>query len=227
MDSKEYIKKLLGKKAVEYVKEGMKIGLGTGSTATFFIEELILKCKNGLKIEAIATSNRSYELALKGNIPIIKSNEVKTLDLCIDGADEIDSKKTMIKGGGGALLREKIVASMSQEMIVLVDESKIVKSLGRFPLPVEIVAFGYLSTITQINSLGLYGSLRKNKENEPFITDEGHYIYDISDSLKNSLPEVLHAMLLNIPGVIETGLFINLAGRVLIGKEDGEVVVWE
>lgn len=217
-------KKAVGHAAAEMVEDGMRLGLGTGSTAKEFIACLIERCRQGLKIEAIATSRRSEEQARQGGIPILSSDEVTALDITFDGADEVDTHKRLIKGGGGALLREKIVASMSQEMVVLVDQSKCVKQFGRFPLPIEIVPFAYRATVEKIGRIGYRGTLRRKSNKELYVTDGGHYIYDINLPIDRE-PEEIQRELLSIPGVIETGFFLNLAGRVLVGCEDGSVKI--
>ena len=221
----ETAKKAEGYAAADLVENGMTIGLGTGSTAKYFIEKLVLRHKEGLEVQAVSTSLRSEKLAKDGGIPIIDINTLTSLDMVVDGADEIDDAKQMIKGGGGALLREKIVATMSKEMIIVVDEKKLVSKLGKFPLPVEILPFGYLSIVHQINQLGYKGSLRKNEKNEFYVTDNQNYIYDIRFSSIILDPENLHNELKRIVGVIETGLFLHLASRIVIGYKDGSVEI--
>ena len=216
-------KQAAGNAAADLIQDDMLVGLGTGSTAFFFIEKLIERCRQGLKISAVASSERSKQQALIGGIPIRDINEVTSLDITADGADEIDQKKRMIKGGGGALLREKILASMSREMIVIVDESKLVKQLGKFPLPVEIVPFAYPATIKKIEDLGFRGEIRQ-KDKKIYITDNGNFIFDVHFQELCSMPEKINDALKTIPGVIETGFFFNLATRVLIGQPDGSVV---
>jgi len=223
MDLIAKAKQAVGKKAADLIEEGMLVGLGTGTTATCFINSLIDRCKKGLDIQAVATSQKSEDQAIRGGIKMVDINTLTYLDICVDGADEIDPMKRMIKGGGGALLREKIVASMSKEMVVMVDESKCVKELGRFPLPIEIVPFGFNSTVAQIVSLGFKGQIRMNNSEHKYITDSGHYIYDVALSKKHLQPEEIHRSLINIPGVVETGFFLGLAGRILVGKSNGEV----
>lgn len=218
-------KKAVGTKAAELVEDGMLVGLGTGSTATCFIESLIKRCQEGLRIEAVATSRRSQQQALNGGIPVIDINRVSTLDICFDGADEIDPQKRMIKGGGGALLREKIVASMSHEMVVIVDETKCVDTLGKFPLPIEIIPFGYRSIVNKIENMGYTGKIRMESGNYKYVTDSGHFIYDAQLSPKHPAPEEIQEQILHIPGVVETGFFFNLAGRVIVGKSDGSVEI--
>lgn len=223
-ESVKKAKEAAAKEAVEFIKDGMLVGLGTGSTAAFFIDALIERCRQGLKISAIATSEKSHAQALKGGIPMLDEESVTVLDITVDGADEIDDQKRMIKGGGGALLREKIIASMSKEMVVVVDESKKVPFLGGFPLPIEIVPFAYRGTIHALNEKGFYGRLR-GEENKLYLTDSRHYIYDVA--LKGPLqhPEGLEAVIRPIPGVMTTGFFFGLAGRVVVGRYDGSVKV--
>lgn len=225
MPQDQIAKKAAGYAAATLVQDGMIVGLGSGTTATFFIERLIDYCKEGLSIQAVATSSNSETLARNGGIPILDINTLSFIDLTIDGADEIDKNKSMIKGGGGALLREKIVASMSREMIVVVDEKKLVDHLGKFPLAVEIVPFAYPSTIQRMERLGYFGKLRVKQSNELFITDNQNYIYDLHfhDSIRD--PKELNYRLKEIVGVVETGLFIHLAGRVIIGHKDGKVEI--
>lgn len=219
-------KKAVGKKAAECVQNNMSVGLGTGSTAFWFIESLSERCKKeGLVIRAVASSNASSEHAKKVGIPLVDINTLTFLDLAVDGADEIDPQKRLIKGGGGALLREKIIASMSKEFIVIVDETKMVPHLGKHKFPVEITPFGATSVIYKINQLGLKGALRMGEGVTPFITDNHNYIYDIRFSPPYPSLEELHAKLIEISGVVETGFFPLLSGRVIIGFLDGEVVL--
>jgi len=219
----ERSKKLAAQKAAEYVKEGMLVGIGTGSTVFYFIEYLISRCKQGLKISAVSSSERSTKQALSGGIPFADIHKITSIDLTIDGADEVDSKKRMIKGGGGALLREKILASSSEEMIVIVDEKKVVKKLGQRPLPVEILPFGIQATIMKMNSMGFMGRLRQQQDGSLYHTDNGNFIYDINYPKGIDHPEEDHLKLIQIPGVIETGFFFHLAKKIIIGYEDGHV----
>lgn len=214
-----------GKAAAELVEDGMILGLGTGSTAAYFIAHLIKRCQKGLKIQAVATSQKSWEQASAGGIPMIDINTITKLDLTVDGADEIDTQKRMIKGGGGALLREKIIANMSEEMVVIIDESKEVKNLGKCALPVEIIPFAHLTTIAQLKKLGYKGTLRQTSKDQPFLTDNNNYIFDIN--LKHSCrnPEKEELKIRNIPGVVTTGFFFNLAGRVIVGFNDGHIEI--
>lgn len=217
------IKKALGERAATFVEDGMLIGLGTGTTATFFIESLIKRCNSGLKISAVCTSNRSLELARQGGIPIYDIDQVTQLDLTIDGADEIDEANRMIKGGGGALVREKILASSSKKMLVIVDESKLVPCLGKFGLPVEIVPFCYLTTLSKIKQLGFDGKMRYLPDGSHYRTDNGNLIFDIHTPQTFPHPEENHNQLTSLPGVIDTGFFFNLPVDVLVGYEDGRV----
>lgn len=207
------------------VEDDMLVGLGTGSTASFFIQSLIQRCREGLNIEVVSTSLHSENLARSGGIPIVDINALSSLDICFDGADEIDPEKRMIKGGGGALLREKIIANMSQEMIVIVDEGKCVKALGAFPLAVEICRFAPKATIALIEEIGYTGALRKDRAGKEYVTDNDNYIFDIQLSVDDFSPEYVHLSLIKLPGVVETGLFLHEAGQVIIGKYNGEVEI--
>ncbi len=225
--SNDIAKQAAGKAAVELIQNDMLIGLGTGSTAFFFIQSLIERCRTtNLKIAAVATSQRSADQAQAGGITMYDINKVTTLDLTVDGADEIDHQKRMIKGGGGALLREKIIASSSREMIVIVDESKVVDRLGTFPLPVEVVPFAHELTHYRLGKLGYQGTFRRTAKGEMYITDNGNYIIDIVFSQGCPKPESDYAAIRSIPGVVEIGFFFNLAGRVFVGYNDGQVKLW-
>ena len=218
------IKKLVADKAVEYVQDGMTVGLGTGSTAYCVIEKLGEKVAAGLNIKAVASSKTSEEQARGLNIPIIPFSEVAQIDLNIDGADEVDELHNLIKGGGGALLREKIIAYHSKKFIVVVDESKLVERLGSFPLPVEIISFALELTIRQIEELGCNPVIRK-KEGKQFTTDNGNLIVDCHFN-RIEFPLTLNNQLHHIPGVVETGLFLNtMVETVLVGYSNGAVLV--
>jgi ribose 5-phosphate isomerase A len=219
----EAIKKAVGHRAAELIQNGMLVGLGTGSTSIYFIEKLIERCHHGLKIHAIASSEKSHDLAKKGGIPLLDVNAVTHLDITVDGADEIDPQKRMIKGGGGALVREKIVASMSKELVIIVDESKLSEKLGKRPLPVEIIPFGIASTLRHLEKLGYQGKWRKKQDGAFFVTDNGNYIFDIHFNKPIANPEQEQDNLIQIPGVVDTGFFLNLAGRVIVGFSDGQI----
>lgn len=227
MDQVEFqdkAKEAAGKAAASLIETGMKIGLGTGSTARYFIEELGTRCREGLKIEAVATSLGSETLAKKCGIPLLDIQTIEILDLAVDGADEIDLNGNMIKGGGGALLREKIVAAMAREMVVIIDQKKQVKSLGAFPLPVEIAVYGCNATLKHLHTLCPEAHLRLSG-GRPFVTDNGNYIVDLPFQANITDPFSLDRALKNIPGVLETGLFLNLAKKILIGNSNGSTTL--
>jgi len=217
------VKQLAAEKAVEYVQDGMKVGLGTGSTAYWAIAKLGERVREGLKITAVATSQASEEQARGLGIPLVAFGDIGSLDLTIDGADELDGELQLIKGGGGALLREKIVASNSTRMIVVADESKAVGTLGKFPLPVEIVPFAWEWTVAELAGLGCKPELRLSGK-ELYKTDNGNYIADCHFEVIPSAPELALA-LQGIPGVVEHGLFIGIADMAIIGKNDGTIEI--
>lgn len=212
-------KKLAGEKAIEFIEDGMTLGLGTGSTVYWTIVKLGELVKNGLNIRGIPTSKGTEKLATDLGIPLITLSEVDNIDLAIDGADEVNSNYDLIKGGGGALLREKMVASISKRFIVVIDESKYVPDLGHFPLPVEVVPFGWDTTSKQIEKLGCRPNLR-SINNTPFITDNGNYILDCFFK-KIQDPSNLTITLNMIPGVVENGLFVKMADTIIIGSDNG------
>ncbi|MBE7098621.1 MULTISPECIES: ribose-5-phosphate isomerase RpiA [Bacillus cereus group] len=214
------LKQLAGEYAANFVKDGMKVGLGTGSTVYWTIQKLGERVKEGLSFQAVPTSKETEVLAKQLNISLISLNDVQSLDLTIDGADEIDANLQLIKGGGGALLREKIVATSSKELIIIADESKLVTHLGTFPLPVEIIPFSWKQTERKIQSLGCQTTLRL-KNNETFITDNNNMIIDCIFSYNITNPTNLHTQLKMITGVVETGLFVNMTSKVIIGTKNG------
>lgn len=221
IQSLEQAKQAAADSAVKLIQTGMRIGLGTGSTATLFIQVLIERNrKENLNLITVATSERSARQAIEGGLRVVDVDTLPGLDITVDGADEIDQQKRMIKGGGGALLREKIIATMSREMIVVVDESKVVEKLGAFPLPVEVVPFAHLVTLRKMESLGYRGSFRVKDSGELYKTDNGNYIVDIVFS-EPCEPEKDQIILRAIPGVVETGFFLGLAGRVIVGHSNG------
>lgn len=221
-DDQSLAKKAAGKKAASLVEDGMLVGLGTGTTAAYFIEFLIERCKSEpLKVRAIATSLKSEAQAAAGGIPLLPPETVTTLDMTVDGADEIDRQKRMIKGGGGALLREKIIASSSKKTVIVVDAKKVVDRLGSFPLPIEISPFAYNATLYKVRKLGFDGHLRVAKEGGLYRTDNGNLIIDIAFPNRCTSPEKDHAALIAVPGVLETGFFFHLASQVIIGNEEG------
>jgi ribose 5-phosphate isomerase A len=214
-------KQLAAEKAVTFLDSGMTIGLGTGSTAYWAIERIGKKVKEeAWKIRAIATSVRSEEQARGLGIPILDFSSIKSIDVTIDGADEVDARLQLIKGGGGALLREKIVATNSKQMIVVADESKWVNTLGKFPLPVEVVHFGWERTFEKLQLLGCEAKRRMNGT-EPYLTDNGNFIVDCAfEEIKD--PPGLHESVNAITGVVDNGLFIHIASKLVLGFNNGE-----
>ncbi len=219
------------RRAVDFVESGMRLGLGTGSTAAWMVRILgEMVREQGLRILGVPTSSRTAELARRCGVPLATLDEVKWLDLTIDGADEFDPHLNLIKGGGGALLREKIVATASDQMIVIADVSKRVEQLGAFPLPVEVVRFGWQTTkalieesLVNVDVLGQTASLRLDGD-EPFVTDEGHYILDLH-LRRIGNPRQLALILNQIPGVVDNGLFLDICDAVVVGHGDGTVEV--
>jgi ribose 5-phosphate isomerase A len=224
MYSKDQVKEKTGLIAAQLVQDGMTIGAGTGSTAFWFIEALGKRIKEGLSFKAVPTSKQTAELLTLHNIPVADLNTVERLDLVIDGADEIDHQLQVIKGGGGALLKEKMVAFAALRYIIIADSSKLVKKLGKFPLPVEVIPFGYKQVQKCIEKkYGHTVSMRRNK-GLPFVTDQNNYILDIAF---NQLPdhEELAIFLKTIPGLVEHGLFLDMAQEAIIGFPGGETRV--
>lgn len=220
-------KKAAAYAAAELIQDEMIVGLGTGSTAEHFIIKLGSRCQQmNLKISAVATSEKSHQLALANHIPMIDINTLTNLDITVDGADEITPQKKMIKGGGGALLREKIVASMSHEMIVIVDQTKVVDYLGAFPLPVEIIPFAWQATEHIIHLKGFKGQWRIASDGQRFVTDNGNFIYDIAFASPVREPEKAEQTLSSIPGVMTTGFFFGLATKVFVGHTDGRIEIY-
>lgn len=214
-------KKLAGEKAIEYVKDGMHLGLGTGSTVYWSLVKLGELIKKGLDIKGVPTSKNTEKLSMELGIPLVSLSSINELDLTIDGADEASTNFELIKGGGGALLREKMVASISKRFIIVIDETKYVTSLGQFPLPVEIVQFGWEVTCNQISKLGCKPKLRM-ENNAPFITDNKNYIVDCYFEKIQDTKEVNNTLNM-IPGVVENGLFVNMADVIVIGGSNGNV----
>ena len=216
-------KKIVGEKAADFVEDGMVIGLGTGSTVYYTILKLGQLVKEGLSIKGIPTSTRTAELAKKLEIPLASFKEIEQIDLAIDGADEVDAHLNLIKGGGGALLREKIIAKAAQQFIVVAAPSKMVKTIGSFPLPVEVVPFGAQLTETHIKEMGGKPKLRQ-LNGAPYLTDNGNYIFDCFFP-NLSQPQELEISLNNIPGVVENGLFIGMADLVVSLDENNNPII--
>lgn len=226
----EALKRQAAARALEEVRDGMLLGLGTGSTAKHFVDLLGEKVRDGLKVVGVPTSERTRKQAEVCGIKLTTLDETDRLDLAVDGADEIDPDLALIKGGGGSLLREKIVASASARMIVIADDSKWVETLGRFPLPIEIVPFGVAATRRLIadafKASGVAGALtlRQGKDGLAFVTDGGHFIVDARlGSIKD--PARLASALTAIPGVVEHGLFLDLARMAILAGGQGIRIV--
>jgi ribose 5-phosphate isomerase A len=215
-------KQLAGERAADYVKDGMVVGLGTGSTAYFTIQKLGQRVAAGLKIKGIPTSEQSRQQAIKEKIPLIDFDHDTHIDLTIDGADEVDPQFNLTKGGGGALLREKIVAKNSKTEIIVVDARKLVSHLGQFALPIEVIPFGWQATKRHLSQLGCIPRLRQTQEASPYITDNGNYILDC-DFQKITDPPSTEQTIKAICGVVECGLFTGLTHRVIVGHTDGTI----
>jgi ribose 5-phosphate isomerase A len=220
------LKEQAARAALDLVIDGMRLGLGTGSTASRFVAVLGERVAAGLNVLCVPTSEVTREQATRLNIPLTTLDQTPRLDLTVDGADEIDIELRMIKGGGGALLREKIVATASDRMVVVADESKLVSVLGAFPLPVEVVRFGVMATIGLVEAIaaeaGCHGAitLRSGGGEAPFVTDQGNLILDCAfGSIPE--PEVLAFALKRVPGVIEHGLFLGLADLAIVAGKGG------
>lgn len=219
----EEAKKKAALQAAQWIESEMIVGLGSGSTTAYFIEALIAKSKEGLKVQVVCSSKASEEKARQGGLLIRSIDEVESIDITVDGADEIDSSKRMIKGGGGAHVREKILASASKEMVVIVDETKWVEKLGTKKLPVEALSFGFSFLTKKLQDLGYLGRWRLKEEGSLYISDNGNFIYDIEFPTPLDSPEEHHEKIKHLPGVVDTGFFFYLAGRVITGQLDGNV----
>lgn len=215
-------KQLAAKEAVKLISNNQVVGLGTGSSAVYAIKEIGEMVKNGLKILGVPTSNKTWLLAQSLNIPLIDINSITSIDITIDGADEFTDELILIKGGGGALLKEKIVASITKEEIIIVDSTKKVDVLGKFKLPVEVIPFASNYVLSQIKSINGLGTIRFDRD-KPFITDQGNYIIDADFGLIND-PVFLSDKLNSIEGIVAHGLFIKLASRVIMGNNDSTII---
>lgn len=222
----EKMKQKAALRALEEVRDGMKLGLGTGSTARYFVDGLGAQVAEGLAVVCVPTSEATRAQAEGLGIPLASLDALQRLDLTVDGADELDADLRLIKGGGGALLREKIVAAASDKMIVIADDTKLVATLGAFDLPVEVNAFSHGATAAAIDAALATTrnagpmALRMGDGDSPFLTDGGHYIYDCALGTIND-PEALAQALLNVPGVVEHGLFLGYATAAVLAGEDG------
>jgi ribose 5-phosphate isomerase A len=215
-------KEAAARASLQFVKDGQVVGLGTGSTAAYFIKLLGDEVKRGLRIRGIPTSVRSGELAASLGIPLTTLDECQEIAVTVDGADEVDPQMRLIKGGGGALLHEKIVASATKQLVIVADESKQVSVLGKFPLPVEVIKFAQALVAKEIAALGAQVSVRTGADGKPFVTDEHNHILDCRFG---QIPDAdgLARKLSDMPGVVEHGLFIGMASVVLFARGDGIV----
>lgn len=215
------LKKMVGVEAAKFVKDGMIVGLGTGSTAFYMVEEVGRRVnEEGLKITGVTTSNATREQAAALGIPLKSVDEVSHIDLTIDGADEVDSQFSGIKGGGAALLFEKIVATYSKDCIWIVDQSKMVETLGAFPLPVEVVPYGHQQLLRIFEEKGYQPTLRKNEDGSTLVTDGGHHIIDLHLGKIPDVKSLAHELDETV-GVVEHGLFIGFTSRVIVGYPEG------
>ncbi|TYW29790.1 ribose-5-phosphate isomerase RpiA [Listeria monocytogenes] len=217
-------KKIAGEKACEWIEDGMIVGLGTGSTVYYTIEKLGQMVNNGLHITGVATSDETTKQAEKLGIPLKALNDVTEIDVTIDGADEIDTNFQGIKGGGGALLREKMVASASLKNIWVVGEDKLVRTLGKFPLPLEVIPFGWKQIERTLAKEQIQSNLRKQSNGEVYVTNNGNYILDIVNQSFTDA-EMWQEKLAQIPGVVEHGLFLDYVDVIICGKANGETEI--
>ena len=222
-----FLKRAAAARALDFVKDGMKLGLGTGSTAEAFLELLADRVRGGLSVIGAPTSQRTAERARDLGIPVADLDSLGRLDLVVDGADEADRDLNLIKGGGGALLREKIVAASGARMVVIADATKLVARLGAYPLPVEVVPFGHGTTARRIAQAAGYPRMTprlRMKGGEPFVSDNGNYIYDCPFEAITDVPR-LAAALSAVPGVAEHGLFVGMATYLVVAGKDGVEVI--
>jgi ribose 5-phosphate isomerase A len=223
-------KQQAAERALSYLEDGMLVGLGTGSTAAKFVDLVGERVKHGLSVTCVPTSEATRLQAERLGIALTTLDDVPFLDLTVDGADELDNDLRLIKGGGGALLREKIVAMASERMIVIADASKRVARLGKYPLPIEAVRFGLMATRTLIGAVagdaGCTGEikLRLGKDGQPFLTDSGNVVFDCSFSRIDN-PEALDQALKRVPGVVENGLFLGIADAAIVAGPEGVAVI--
>lgn len=218
-------KLIAAEKSLEFVEDGMVLGLGSGSTAAKMIELLGRRVRDGLKVSGVPTSEGTRQLAHDVGIPLTSFDDVLELDLTIDGADEADRQLNLIKGGGGALLREKIVANASRQVIIIADSSKLVPTLGAFPLPVEVVPFAWRLVVDRLERRGVKARLRITSFHQPFVTDEGNYILDCEFGTIAD-PEALANDFEVMPDVVEHGLFVGMVDKLIVGR-DGAVELFE
>ena len=223
------MKIVAAKEAIKSVKNNMNLGLGTGSTVDEFLKLLSAEIKNGLNIFGVVTSEKTRVISEDLGIPLTSLKNARSLDLTVDGADEIDPNLSLIKGGGGALLREKIIAYSSKKLIIIADKTKLVSKLGNFTLPIEVSPYEHevtsLKILDKLEKIGYDGTIKLRLNGvSPFVTDGGNFIYDLSIGLIGE-PYIVEQLLNSIPGVFENGLFINLANKVIIGEDNQAQVI--
>jgi ribose 5-phosphate isomerase A len=211
-------KKLAGEASIDFIKDGMVVGLGSGSTVNWMVRKLAEQVKKGLDIKGIPSSKKTERLALEVGVPLTDFSTVDHIDIAIDGADEVDGEFNVLKGGGGSLVREKIVDVNANQLVIIVDESKLVKELGEFPLPIEVLQFGWEVTAKKIAELGGEPKIRV-RDGERFISDNVNYILDCQFE-RILKPEELHSKLKQLTGVVETGIFTNMTDKVIIARDD-------
>jgi len=219
MSQQSLEKSLVGRRAVEEVRDGMLVGLGSGSTAAEFVRALGERIRQGLKIEGVPTSTATETLARSVGIPLRPFESISRVDLTVDGVDEIDSQLRAIKGGGGALLREKVVAAASDRMIAIADSSKLVTNIGRFPLPVEVLPFAAAYVERELQKFGVPLQQRTKPDGSPYLTDQGAYIFDISFS-RIADPHHVATTISSLPGILEQGLFLNEIDELLLATNN-------
>lgn len=217
-------KKHAAARSLDFIEDGMAVGLGTGSTAAYAVRLLGERVRAGLAVTAVATSRATEALARECGIPLTSLEDVTRLDITIDGADEVDGELRLIKGGGGALLREKIVAAASDRFVVVVDSGKLVARLGAFDLPVEVVPFAWRVVAEKIEATGCLPALRAGDANKPFVTDEGNYILDCAYGAIEE-PEALARRLDGTTGIVDHGLFLDMADTVVVGRGDSVEII--
>ncbi|MEM9320332.1 MAG: ribose-5-phosphate isomerase RpiA [Pseudomonadota bacterium] len=232
LSAEDHAKYVAARRSIDFVEDGMRVGLGTGSTASFMVRALgeIVR-DEGMRIRAAATSLRTAKLAEEVGIDVYDLDDLRRLDVTIDGADEVDPNLNLIKGAGGALLREKIVATASDHMVIIADASKTVGTLGQFPLPIEVIPFGWQTSRLLLNELlqsldvdSRDMSLREDSTGAPYVTDQGHYIIDLHLG-RIGAPQQLAMVVNQVPGVVENGLFLDMCDTLVLGHNDGTAEV--
>ncbi len=217
-------KRLAAERSLDYVEDGMVLGLGTGSTAAHLVRLLGERVGDGLRVQGVPTSRATEALAAECGVPLVGFDRVTRLDLTIDGADEIDPNLDLIKGGGGALLREKIVAAASDRYVIIADETKLVPRLGAFPLPVEVTPFALAVVVARLEAEGARPTLRRTAGGDPVVTDEGHHLLDCAYGAIDDA-SALARVLTDIVGVVEHGLFVGMADVAVIGRAGGVEII--